>query len=61
MDRIEYREQIKLVELEIASDQSKKNANLAVDMVRFLKFNLKIVEFEKELERCTNNHIDFWS
>lgn len=30
-------------------------------MVRFLKFNLKIVEFEQLLETCSNNHVDFWN
>jgi len=42
-------------------EESKKNVNLAVDLSRYLKFNLKIVEFEELVETCSKNYIDFWN
>lgn len=43
LERLESISQIKLIELEIRDSESKKNSNVALDIMRFLKFNLKIV------------------
>lgn len=60
MERIEYLTQMKLVEEEMVETENKKHNSMAVDMMKFLHFNIRIVEFEKILDQCTNNHIEFW-
>ncbi len=41
-------------------DDNKHNQNQVVDINKFFLFNVKIVEFQELLEKCSNDHTDFW-
>ena len=59
-DRLEFYRQINKIEVEMVEDDNKQNQNLTVDIGTFFLFNVKIVEFEELLEKCSNDHISFW-
>lgn len=59
-DRLEFQRAIQVIENEMVEYDIKQNVNLAVDMNKFLNFNVRIVEFEELLEQCANDHIEFW-
>lgn len=59
-DRLEFYRQITKIEIEMIEDDNKQTQNLTVDIGRFFLFNVKIVEFEELLEKCSNDHIEFW-
>ena len=59
-DRLIYYNQIQIIEEEMIEYDSRQNTSSAVDLNKFLKFNIKIVEFEMLLEECANDHIEFW-
>lgn len=44
----------------MVEDDLKHNQNQVVDINKFFLFNVKIVEFEDLLEKCSNDHTDFW-
>ena len=56
-DRLEFYKQINIIETEMIEDDNKQNQNMVVDIGKFFNFNVKIVEFEDKLEKCTKDHI----
>ena len=41
-------------------DDNKQSQNMTVDINKFYTFNMKIVEFQEILEKCSDDHIEFW-
>ncbi len=55
-----YFHQINLIEDEMKEDDNKENVNKTVDINKFSLFNNLIVDFEKVIEFCVNEYMDFW-
>lgn len=48
------------IQYEMYEDDERHNEKKSVNINKFFEFNNLVVKFEERIERCVNDHIEFW-